>query len=109
MRSAHPYVQALLVQAAWRVWSSDPRVAALRSWEQAIERRRGKDRDRRVGPTTRSHSLRDVARRNRLSAGEDSDASDAHSSGRNAACDCLGLDRRGRQAGGASAQMCWPR
>jgi len=43
MRSAHPYVQALLVQAAWRVYrSSDPRVAALRSWEQAIERRRGK-------------------------------------------------------------------
>jgi transposase len=43
LRSAHPYVQALLVQAAWRVWrSSDPRVAALRSWAQAIERRRGK-------------------------------------------------------------------
>lgn len=43
MRSAHPYVQALLVQAAWRVYrSSDPRVATLRSWEQAIERRRGK-------------------------------------------------------------------
>ena len=43
MRSAHPYVQALLVQAAWRVYrSSDPRVAALRGWEQAIERRRGK-------------------------------------------------------------------
>jgi len=43
LRSAHPYVQALLVQAAWRVCrSSDPRVAALRSWERAIERRRGK-------------------------------------------------------------------
>ena len=43
MRSAHRYVQALLVQAAWRVWrSSAPRVAALRSWAQAIERRRGK-------------------------------------------------------------------
>jgi transposase len=43
MRSAHPYVQSLLVQAAWRVYrSTDPRVAALRSWEQAIERRRGK-------------------------------------------------------------------
>ena len=42
MRSAHPYVQALLVQAAWRVFrSSDPRVAALRSWAQAIARRRG--------------------------------------------------------------------
>ena len=43
MRSAHPYVQSLLVQAALRVCrSSDPRVAALRSWAQAIERRRGK-------------------------------------------------------------------
>jgi transposase len=43
MRSAHPYVQSLLVQAAFRVCrSSDPRVAALRSWAQAIERRRGK-------------------------------------------------------------------
>src|SRR4029453_6589545 len=42
MRSAHPYVQSLLVQAALRVCrSSDPRVAALRSWAQAIERRRG--------------------------------------------------------------------
>src|SRR5262249_4690122 len=42
MRSAHPYVRALLVQAAWRICrSSDPRVAALRSWEQAIEGRRG--------------------------------------------------------------------
>jgi transposase len=43
MRSAHPYVQALLVQAAWRVWrSSDPRVTALRTWARAIEHRRGK-------------------------------------------------------------------
>jgi transposase len=43
MRSAHPYVQALLVQAAWRVCrSKDPRAAALRSWGQALARRRGK-------------------------------------------------------------------
>jgi transposase len=43
MRSAHPYVQALLVQAAWRVCrSSDPRTAALRAWAQAIGARRGK-------------------------------------------------------------------
>jgi transposase len=43
MRSAHPYVQALLVQAAWRVCrSSDARVAALRHWAQASARRRGK-------------------------------------------------------------------
>src|SRR4029077_10512983 len=43
MRSAHPYVQALLVQAAWRVCrSTDPRVAALRTWAQTIAARRGK-------------------------------------------------------------------
>ncbi len=43
MRSAHPYVQALLVQAAWRVCrSTDPRAAALRAWAQAIAARRGK-------------------------------------------------------------------
>jgi transposase len=43
MRSAHPYVQSLLVQAALRVCrSSDLRVAALRSWAQAIASRRGK-------------------------------------------------------------------
>jgi transposase len=43
MRSAHPYVQALLVQAAWRVCrSSDPRTSALRAWARRIEHRRGK-------------------------------------------------------------------
>jgi hypothetical protein len=43
MRSAHPYVQSLLVQAAWRVCrSSDPRAATLRTWARAIEHRRGK-------------------------------------------------------------------
>jgi transposase len=43
MRSAHPYVQALLVQAAWRVCRScDPRTSALRTWARAIEHRRGK-------------------------------------------------------------------
>jgi transposase len=43
MRSAHPYVQSLLVQAAWRVCrSSDPRTATLRIWARAIEHRRGK-------------------------------------------------------------------
>jgi transposase len=43
LRSAHPYVQALLVQAAWRVCrSADPRVAALRAWATAIAARRGK-------------------------------------------------------------------
>jgi transposase len=44
MRSAHPYVQALLVQAAWRVCrSTDPRTSALREWAQAIAARRGKN------------------------------------------------------------------
>jgi transposase len=44
MRSAHPYVRVLLVQAAWRICrSSDARAAALRTWAQAIARRRGKN------------------------------------------------------------------
>jgi transposase len=43
MRSAHPYVQALLVQAAWRICrSTDPRAAALRAWAHGIAGRRGK-------------------------------------------------------------------
>jgi transposase len=42
MRSAHPYVQSLLVQAAWRIRrSSDPRTAGFRMWADAIARRRG--------------------------------------------------------------------
>jgi transposase len=44
MRSAQPYVQALLVQAAWRVYrSTDPRTSALRDWAKAIATRRGKN------------------------------------------------------------------
>jgi transposase len=44
MRSAHPYVRVLLVQAAWRICrSSDARAAALRTWAQAIAHRRGKN------------------------------------------------------------------
>ena len=43
LRSAHPYVQSLLVQAAWRVWrSKDPRTAGLRPWAQGIAHRRGR-------------------------------------------------------------------
>ena len=43
MRSAHPYGQSLLVQAAWRVCRfTDPRAAALRARAQAIAARRGK-------------------------------------------------------------------
>ena len=43
LRSAHPHVQSLLVQAAWRMSrSSSPDTAALRTWAQAIARRRGK-------------------------------------------------------------------
>ena len=43
VRSAHPYVRALLVQAAWRVWRvSNPRTEPFRTWAQAIARRRGK-------------------------------------------------------------------
>jgi len=43
LRSAHPYLQSLLVQAAWRVWrSTDTRTASLRAWAQGIAHRRGK-------------------------------------------------------------------
>src|SRR5262245_36585309 len=43
MRSAHPHLQSLLVQAAWRVSrASDPRTEPFRTWAQAIARRRGK-------------------------------------------------------------------
>jgi transposase len=43
LRSAHPDVQALLVQAAWRVWrGSDPRTEAFGAWAHAIAHRRGK-------------------------------------------------------------------
>jgi hypothetical protein len=44
MRSARPYVRALLVQAAWRICrSSDSCATALRTWAQAIARRRGRN------------------------------------------------------------------
>jgi transposase len=43
LRSAHPQLQSLLVQAAWRLSNSaDPRTATLRAWAEAIARRRGK-------------------------------------------------------------------
>jgi transposase len=43
LRSAHPHVQSLLVQAAWRMSrSSDPKTAGLRAWAAAIAQRRGK-------------------------------------------------------------------
>jgi transposase len=41
--SAHPRVQGLLVEAAWRIWrSANPDTQTLREWAQAIGRRRGK-------------------------------------------------------------------
>jgi len=41
--SAHPRVQALLVEAAWRIWrSANPDTRAPREWAQAIGQRRGK-------------------------------------------------------------------
>jgi transposase len=43
LRSAHPHVQSLLIQAAWRMSrSSDARTAGLRAWADSITRRRGK-------------------------------------------------------------------
>jgi len=42
MRSAHPQVQSLRVQAAWRIRrSTDPRTAAFRLWAQGVAHRRG--------------------------------------------------------------------
>ena len=42
LRNAHPHLQSLLVQAAWRMWkSSRADTLALRSWAQNIARRRG--------------------------------------------------------------------
>jgi transposase len=42
LRSAHPEVQSLLVQTAWRLSrSTDPRVAGLRAWAQRLAQRRG--------------------------------------------------------------------
>jgi transposase len=44
VRSAHPHLQSLLVQAAWRMSrSNDPRTESFRTWAQAIARRRGKN------------------------------------------------------------------
>jgi transposase len=41
LRSAHPRVQALLVQAAWRIWlSRRDETAALRTWARLLARRR---------------------------------------------------------------------
>jgi transposase len=43
VRSAHPHLQSLLVQAAWRMWRvHDPRTEHLRVWAAAVARRRGK-------------------------------------------------------------------
>jgi len=43
VRAAHPRVQALLVQAAWRVWrSTHADTRALREWARAIGHRRGR-------------------------------------------------------------------
>src|SRR5262245_25223411 len=44
LRSAHPHVQSLLVQAAWRLSrSKDARTAGLRAWAEGIARRRGRN------------------------------------------------------------------
>jgi transposase len=43
VRSAQPHLQSLLVQAAWRMWRvADPRTEHLRTWAEAVARRRGK-------------------------------------------------------------------
>jgi transposase len=41
--SAHPRVQMLLVEAAWRIWrSTNPQTRALREWMRAVAQRRSK-------------------------------------------------------------------
>ena len=43
LRSAHPHVQSLLIQAAWRMSrSSEAKTAGVRAWANAITHRRGK-------------------------------------------------------------------
>jgi transposase len=43
VRSAHPHLQSLLVQAAWRLSrSASAETAGLRAWAQALTQRRGK-------------------------------------------------------------------
>jgi transposase len=64
MRSAHPYVRVLLVQAAWRICRSircsGGRTADLGSGSRAST---GPEcRHRRIGASTDSDSVRDVAR-----------------------------------------------
>ena len=65
MRSAHPYVQSLLVQAAWCVWrfkgSPDGRSSRLGPGNCAPTRE--EHCDGRLGPPPRAHLVCDVARR----------------------------------------------
>ena len=65
LRSAHPYVQSLLVQAAWRVvrveGSADGRSPRVGRGHCATARK--EDCDGRVGATPRAHLVCDVARR----------------------------------------------
>ena len=65
VRSAHPRVQALLVQAAWRLWlSKRDETAALRTWAQGLaRRRRSTDRDHRARAAHCADPLWHVARR----------------------------------------------
>lgn len=65
LRSAHPHVQALLVQAAWRISrSKDPRTATLRGWAQGnCSSAREENCDGGVSSTHRSYLVRDVAGR----------------------------------------------
>ena len=106
LRSAHPHVQSLLIQAAWRMSrSSDAKTAGLRAWAQrdyAPARQEGGDGGARSA--ARPHPVCDVARRDRVS-GEtrSSDQSAPHRRSWTARPRPSG-NRRGRQAGGASAR-----
>ena len=70
LRSAHPHVQSLLIQAAWRMSrSSDAKTAGLRAWADAITHRRGEESgDGGPRSTAGPHPVWDVAGPDRVSA-----------------------------------------
>jgi transposase len=62
LRSAHPYVQALLVQAAWRIVRGRAPHVGRRDWAQAWK----EDCHGRLGATPGAAALCHVARRGRV-------------------------------------------
>ena len=106
LRSAHPHVQSLLVQAAWRMSrSSDAKTAGLRAWADAITHRRGK-KVAMVALARRLARILFAMWRDETEYQAEACSSDSRRGsgdrGRRAAVGRR--NRRGRQAGGASAR-----